>query len=67
MIGITGPLAFLRKVAALGRISAFSAVISGLASTWAVAVLTISLALAGDAAIGEPEAAGTRTAGELKA
>lgn len=52
MIGITGPLAFLRKLAAVGRISAFSVVISGLASTWAVAVLTISLALAGDAAIG---------------
>lgn len=46
------PSGLFEQLAAVKRISARSVVIRGLASTWAVAVLTISLALAGDAAIG---------------
>ncbi|MFM7108706.1 MAG: DUF1559 domain-containing protein [Planctomycetaceae bacterium] len=52
MIGVTGFLTFSRESTAVGKSSALAVVICGLASTWAVALLAISLAIAGDAGIG---------------
>jgi hypothetical protein len=52
LIDVTGLLAFLRESTTVGRSSACSVVICGLVSAWAVALLAISLALAGDAGIG---------------
>ena len=52
LIDVTGFLTFSRESAAVEKSSALAVVVCGLASMWAVALLAISQALAGDAGIG---------------